>query len=95
MMTEIIARRQFTSLYIWLDIAFLVVFLILLLWQKKYMTVMVGCIMGIVYMLAVRFMLKTDNGDSARDGRKRSTFRDLIREYHLTGRARRLAIRPG
>ncbi len=50
---------------------------------------------GIVYMLAVRFMLKTDNGDSARDGRKRSTFRDLIREYHLTGRARRLAIRPG
>ncbi len=51
--------------------------------------------LGIVYMLAVRFMLKTDNGDSARDGRKRSTFRDLIREYHLTGRARRLAIRPG
>lgn len=51
MMTEIIARRQFTSLYIWLDIASLVVFLILLLWQKKYMTVMVGCIMGIVYML--------------------------------------------
>ncbi|EPA7970560.1 SLC13 family permease [Klebsiella pneumoniae] len=52
-------------------------------------------ILGIVYMLAMRFMLKTDNGDSARDGRKRSTFRDLIREYHLTGRARRLAIRPG
>jgi di/tricarboxylate transporter len=26
---------------------------------------------GIVYMLAVRFMLKTDNGDSARDGRKK------------------------
>ncbi|SXK06669.1 transport protein [Klebsiella pneumoniae] len=56
---------------------------------------LVVLIMGIVYMLAVRFMLKTDNGDSARDGRKRSTFRDLIREYHLTGRARRLAIRPG
>lgn len=51
--------------------------------------------LGIVYMLAVRFMLKTENGESARDGRKRSTFRDLIREYHLTGRARRLAIRPG
>ncbi|MCL8068047.1 SLC13 family permease [Klebsiella quasipneumoniae] len=56
---------------------------------------LVVLILGIVYMLAVRFMLKTDNGDSARDGRKRSTFRDLIREYHLTGRARRLAIRPG
>ncbi|HDG7810191.1 TPA: SLC13 family permease [Klebsiella quasipneumoniae] len=56
---------------------------------------LVVLILGIVYMLAVRFMLKTDNGQSARDGRKRSTFRDLIREYHLTGRARRLAIRPG
>lgn len=56
---------------------------------------LVVLILGIAYMLAVRFMLKTDNGDSARDGRKRSTFRDLIREYHLTGRARRLAIRPG
>ncbi|MFP0450825.1 SLC13 family permease [Klebsiella quasipneumoniae] len=56
---------------------------------------LVVLILGIVYMLAVRFTLKTDNGDSARDGRKRSTFRDLIREYHLTGRARRLAIRPG
>jgi di/tricarboxylate transporter len=56
---------------------------------------LVVLILGIVYMLAVRFMLKTDNSDSARDGRKRSTFRDLIREYHLTGRARRLAIRPG
>ncbi|HBR2914477.1 SLC13 family permease [Klebsiella pneumoniae] len=56
---------------------------------------LVVLILGIVYMLAVRFMLKMDNGDSARDGRKRSTFRDLIREYHLTGRARRLAIRPG
>ncbi|QER53497.1 SLC13 family permease [Klebsiella quasipneumoniae] len=56
---------------------------------------LVVLILGIVYMLAVRFMLKTDNGESARDGRNRSTFRDLIREYHLTGRARRLAIRPG
>ncbi len=56
---------------------------------------LVVLIPGIVYMLAVRFMLKTENGESARDGRKRSTFRDLIREYHLTGRARRLAIRPG
>ncbi|HBQ4405082.1 TPA: SLC13 family permease [Klebsiella pneumoniae] len=56
---------------------------------------LVVLILGFVYMLAMRFMLKTDNGDSARDGRKRSTFRDLIREYHLTGRARRLAIRPG
>lgn len=50
-MTEIIARRQFAPLYIWLDIAFLLVLLALLVWQKKYVTVLVGFIMGIVYML--------------------------------------------
>lgn len=50
-MTEIIARREFSPLYIWLDIAFLAVFLFLLLWKKKYMTVLVGFTMGIVYML--------------------------------------------
>ena len=41
-MTDIIARRQFAPLYIWLDIAFLCVFLALLLMKKKYMTVLVG-----------------------------------------------------
>lgn len=50
-MTELIARRQFAPLYIWLDLGFLAVFLILLLWKKKYMTVLVGFVMGIVYML--------------------------------------------
>ncbi len=50
-MTDIIARRQFAPLYIWLDIAFLAVFLSLLIWKKKYMTVMVGLVMGVVYML--------------------------------------------
>lgn len=50
-MTGIIARRQFSPLYIWLDIAFLIVFMALLLWRKKYMTVLVGLVMGIVYML--------------------------------------------
>lgn len=49
-MTEIIARRQFAPLYIWLDITFLIVFLFLLLRKKKYMTVLVGLVMGIVYM---------------------------------------------
>ena len=48
-MSEIIARRQFDPLYIWLDIAFLIVFAGLLLWRKKYMTVLVGICMGIVY----------------------------------------------
>ena len=46
-------------------------------------------------MLVMRFMLKGDESEQVRDGRKRSTFRDLIKDYHLTGRARRLAIRPG
>lgn len=49
-MTEIIARRQFAPLYIWLDIGFLAVFLTMLLWKKKYMTVCVGLFFGLVYM---------------------------------------------
>ncbi|MFP5595678.1 SLC13 family permease [Kluyvera sp. 142486] len=56
---------------------------------------LVVLVLGILYMLVMRFMLKGDDGNTSRDGRKRSTFRDLIRDYHLTGRARRLAIRPG
>lgn len=50
-MPEIIARRAFAPLYIWLDIAFLCVFTYLLLRKKKYMTVLVGLVMGVVYML--------------------------------------------
>lgn len=48
-MPEIIARRQFYPLYIWLDLAFLLVLTCLLLWRKKYMTVLVGLCFGIVY----------------------------------------------
>ncbi len=48
--TELIALRQFEPLYIWLDIGFLMVLAGLLLWKKKYMTVLVGFIMGLVYM---------------------------------------------
>ena len=48
-MSEIIARRQFDPLYIWLDIAFLAVFAALLLWRKKYMTFLVGLVFGLVY----------------------------------------------
>lgn len=48
-MDDIIARRQFDPLYIWLDIAFLLVFIVLLLWRKKYMTVLVGLFFGLVY----------------------------------------------
>lgn len=50
-MTEIIARREFSPLYIWLDIAFLLLFAALLIWKKKYMTVLVGALAGILYMI--------------------------------------------
>lgn len=50
-MTEIIARRQFQLLYIALDVIFLCVFAFLLFKKKKYMTLAVGFVMGIVYML--------------------------------------------
>ncbi len=49
-MTEVIARRQFLPSYILLDCIFLAVFAGLLLWKKKYMTVIVGLIFGAVYM---------------------------------------------
>lgn len=50
-MVEIIARRAFSPLYIAFDIAFLIVFAGLLLWKKKYMTVLVGALAGLLYMI--------------------------------------------
>lgn len=50
-MNEIIAQRQFSPAYIWLDTAFLLLFAILLLKKKKYMTVAVGFAAGVLYML--------------------------------------------
>ena len=50
-MTEIIARREFSPYYIIFDIAFLIVFAALLLWKKKYMTVLVGFLAGLLYMI--------------------------------------------
>lgn len=50
-MPEVIARRQFAPLYIWLDTAFLLVFAALLIIKKKYASVIVGLIFGVVYML--------------------------------------------
>lgn len=56
---------------------------------------LVVLLLGVIYMLLMRFMLKGDTQDLSREGKKRSSFRDLIKAYRLTGRARRLAIRPG
>ncbi len=50
-MTELIARRQFDPLYIWLDTAFLLVFAAVLIVKKKYAATLVGLIFGVVYML--------------------------------------------
>ena len=47
---EIIARRAFSPTYILFDTAFLIFFLMLLIWKRKYITATVGIIMGIVYM---------------------------------------------
>ncbi len=52
-------------------------------------------IMGVGYMLLARYWLGSGEGDRNREQWKRRTFRDLIRDYKLTGRARRLAVRPG
>lgn len=52
-------------------------------------------LLGIGYMLIARFALKGQDKDDGRHDWRRRTFRDLIKDYRLTGRARRLAIRPG
>ncbi len=53
-------------------------------------------LMGIGYMLVARHWLGGKQESSKKEKQwKRRAFRDLIRDYKLTGRARRLAIRPG
>ncbi len=52
-------------------------------------------LLGIAYMLVARFWLSgVDPLAANKEGWKRKTFRDLISDYKLTGRARRLAILP-
>ncbi len=53
-------------------------------------------LMGVAYMLVARWWLVLPAGqDQQGAARHRRTFRDLIRDYKLTGRARRLSVRPG
>lgn len=47
----VVAMRVFNEAFIYFDIAFLVVLVGLLLWQKKYMTLLVGLLAGILYMI--------------------------------------------
>ncbi|MFQ2591180.1 SLC13 family permease [Aeromonas caviae] len=50
--------------------------------------------MGILYMLLMRNRLVREGEEGKGKQMGRSTMRDLIRDYQLAGRARRLAIRP-
>ncbi|MCA4822648.1 MAG: SLC13 family permease [Serratia rubidaea] len=52
-------------------------------------------VLGVGYMLLARRWLGGESPDSRKESWQRRTFRDLIRDYKLTGRARRLALRHG
>ncbi|MBW7983622.1 SLC13 family permease [Enterobacillus tribolii] len=52
-------------------------------------------ILGVGYMLLTRGLLASNEPDANKEAWQRRTFRDLIRDYKLTGRARRLALRSG
>ena len=49
--SEVIARRVFSHLYIYLDIVFLVALIALLIVKKRYLTVIFGVFGGILYMI--------------------------------------------
>ena len=48
---EVVAQRVFEPFYMWLDIAFLVLFIGLLLFKKKYTTIIVGVLAGVLYQI--------------------------------------------
>lgn len=52
-------------------------------------------LLGIGYMLVVRRWLGAATQSPHKENWQRRTFRDLIRDYRLAGRARRLALRHG
>ena len=45
---EVVAQRVFEPFYMWLDIAFLALFIGMLIYKKKYTTVIVGVLAGIL-----------------------------------------------
>lgn len=48
---EIVAQRVFNTLYIWLDVGFLVFFCALLFFRRKYMTLLFALAGGVLYMI--------------------------------------------
>jgi hypothetical protein len=49
--SEVIAARTMNALYVWLDLAFLFVLLVVLLWTRRYQAIIAGVIGGAVYMV--------------------------------------------
>jgi hypothetical protein len=49
--TELIAARTMESLYIWLDLVFLLAFVAVLFWSKRYQALVAGIAGGILYFL--------------------------------------------
>jgi len=49
---EITAARSFSALYIYLDIIWLIVYLVILLWRRKYLAVLAGIAGSIIYFIA-------------------------------------------
>lgn len=56
---------------------------------------LVVLLLGILYMLVARYALKSGDEQQGKERWRRRTFRSLIKDYRLSGRAWRLAIRPG
>lgn len=48
---EVVAQRVFEPFYMWLDIAFLFLFIGMLLFKKKYITIIVGLLAGVLYQI--------------------------------------------
>jgi len=49
--SEVIAARTMQSLYIWLDLAFLLVFFVVLVYSRRYQAIIVGLLGGVLYFL--------------------------------------------
>jgi hypothetical protein len=47
--SEVIAERTFQSLYVWLDLAFLLAFVVLLVWQRRYQALILGVAGAVIY----------------------------------------------
>ena len=49
--SDVIAARTMNFLYIWLDLGFLALFFLLLVWVKRYQAIIVGILGGVLYFI--------------------------------------------